>query len=180
VVGFGRSTPSLGVFDWLTPLSGVQRALVLVGVVALALLIGEGWVLFQVMSQQGRLLLRIEALEGRLVEAGQAPSQATVATAGLAVGSLAPSFTLPTLAGETITLAALRALGKPVVLLFSDPGCGPCNALLPEIGRWQREHAAKLVVALVSRGTIEANRPKASENGLRHVLLQKDREFALS
>jgi peroxiredoxin len=72
----------------------------------------------------------------------------------------------------------LRALGKPVVLLFSDPGCGPCSALLPEIGRWQREHATKLVVALISRGTVEANRPKATEYGLTHVLLQKDREVA--
>ena len=147
--------------------------------VVLALLIGEGWVLLQIMSQQGRLLLRLEALEARLTEAGvTAPPQAAAGMAGLAVGSPAPSFTLPTLSGETITLQALRALGKPVVLLFSDPGCGPCNALLPEIGRWQQEHATKLVVALISRGTVEANRPKVSEYGLTHVLLQQDREVA--
>jgi peroxiredoxin/uncharacterized membrane protein YphA (DoxX/SURF4 family) len=178
VVIFGRSASSLSVLDWLAPLSVSQRIEVLVGVLLLALLIGEGWLLFQVMSQQGRLLLRIEALEGRLAEAGQAPSQATAGTAGLAVGSPAPSFTLPTLSGEAITLQALRALGKPVILLFSDPGCGPCTALLPEIGSFQREHAAKVVVALISRGTVEANRPKVTEDGLTHVLLQKDREIA--
>jgi len=72
----------------------------------------------------------------------------------------------------------LRTLGKPVVLLFSDPGCGPCTALLPEVGRWQHDHANKLVVALISRGTVEANRAKGTESGLRHVLLQKDREVA--
>src|SRR5204862_8015946 len=49
---------------------------------------------------------------------------------------------------------------------------------LPEGGRWQREHATKLVVALLSRGTVEANRPKVTEYGLTHVLLQKDREVA--
>jgi uncharacterized membrane protein YphA (DoxX/SURF4 family) len=103
VVIFGRSASSLSVLDWLAPLSVSQRIEVLVGVLLLALLIGEGWLLFQVMSQQGRLLLRIEALEGRLAEAGQAPSQATAGTAGLAVGSPAPSFTLPTLSGEAIT-----------------------------------------------------------------------------
>ncbi len=178
VVAFGRSVPALGVLDWLAPLSLAQRIEVLVGVVVLALLIVEGWVILQVMSQQGRLLLRIEALEGRLAEAGQAPSPVAAGTAGLAVGSPAPGFTLPTLAGETITLQALRALGKPVVVIFSDPGCGPCNALLPEIGRWQREHATKLVVALISRGTVEANRPKVTEYGLTHALLQKDREVA--
>jgi peroxiredoxin len=124
------------------------------------------------------LLLRIEALEARLSEAGLAPSPATEGTAGLAIGSPAPSFALPTLTSETITLEALRALGKPVLLLFSGPGCGPCNALLPEIGRWQREHASKVVVALISRGTVEANRPEVTEYGLTHVLLQKDREVA--
>src|SRR5213078_574628 len=74
VVAFGRSTPQVGVLDSLAPLSVSQRIEVLAGVVALALLIGEGWVLLQVLSQQGRLLLRVDALEGRLAEAGQAPS----------------------------------------------------------------------------------------------------------
>jgi peroxiredoxin len=178
VVAFGRSMPAPGVLDWLAPLSVSQRIEVLAGLVVLVLLIGEGWLLFQVMSQQGRSLLRIEALEARLAEAGLTVPQAIAGTAGLPVGTQAPGFALPTLSGETTTLQALRALGKPVVVIFSDPGCGPCTALLPEIGRWQREHATKLVVALISRGTVEANRPKASEYGLTHVLLQQDREVA--
>jgi peroxiredoxin/uncharacterized membrane protein YphA (DoxX/SURF4 family) len=179
IVVLGRSTPPLGVLDWLVPLSLFQRIEVGGSVLLLALLIGEGWVLFQVLSQQGRLLLRIEALEARVTEAGGAAMpQPTAGTVGLAIGSSAPSFTLPTFSGESITLEALRALGKPVLLLFSDPGCGPCNALLPEIGRWQRDYASKVVVALISRGTVEANRPKVSEHGLRHVLLQQDREIA--
>jgi peroxiredoxin len=77
-----------------------------------------------------------------------------------------------------VTLDALRALGKPVVLLFSDPGCGPCTALLPEVARWQRDLASKLVVALISRGDPEANRQKVTEYGLTHVLQQQDREVA--
>src|SRR5947209_1607864 len=180
ILVLGRITPQLGVLDWLASLSVSQRIEVLVGVVLLALLIGEGWVLFQMMSQQGRMLLRLEALEARLAEAGlvPAPAPATGATAGLGVGSPPPSFGLPTLSGETTRLEALRALGKPVVLLFSDLGCGPCSALLPDVGRWQREHATKLVVALVSRGTVEANRPKVTEYSLTHVLLQHDQEVA--
>jgi peroxiredoxin len=181
ILVLGRSTSQVGVLDWLTPLSVSQRIEVLVGVVLLVLLIGEGWMILQMMSQQGRLLLRLEALEARLAEAGLAPSPATGATgatAGLAVGSPAPSFVLPTLSGETTRLESLRALGKPVMLLFSDPGCGPCSALLPEVGRWQREYATKVVVALISRGTVEANHPKATEYGLTHVLLQNDREVA--
>ena len=162
----------------MAPMSGLQRVEVLGGVLVLLLLLGEGWVLLQIMRQQGRLLLRLEALETRQTGASLAEPPLVEGTVGLAVGTPAPSFTLPTLSGETLSLAALRALGKPVILVFSDPGCGPCNTLLPEIGQWQRDHANKLVVALISRGTVEANRPKASEHGLRHVLLQADREVA--
>src|SRR5947207_15608589 len=92
VVAFGRSMPGPGVLDWLAPLSVSQRLEVLAGLVVLALLIGEGWVLVHVLSQQGRLLLRIEALEGRLAAAGQAPSPVAARTAGLAVGSPAPAL----------------------------------------------------------------------------------------
>ena len=147
----------------------------MVGALLLVLLIGEGWLLMQMMTQQGRLLLRIEALETRL---GQAPPQPGAPAAGLAVGSPAPAFNLHGVHGEMMTLEALRSLGKPLVLLFTDPGCGPCTALLPDVGKWQRDHAAKLKVALISRGTVEANRAKITEPGVTNVLLQKDREIA--
>ncbi len=183
VVVFERGAPGLSIFGWLTALPMIQRIEVLGGMVVFALLIGEAWVLLQVMAQQGRLLLRIEALEAERAGTGMAQEPAatgnsSLAVMGLPLGTAAPTFSLPTLTGEMITLQALRALGKPVVLIFSDPGCGPCNALLPEIGRWQREYASKAVVALISRGTAEANRAKISEHGLRHVLLQQDREIA--
>src|SRR5690242_4358466 len=48
VVAFGRSMPAPGVLDWLAPLSVSQGTLVLAGLVVLVLLIGEGWLLFQV------------------------------------------------------------------------------------------------------------------------------------
>src|SRR5205085_2672241 len=76
------------------------------------------------------------------------------------------------------TLDFLRAGGKPILLLFSDPGCGPCMALMPEIGRWQRDYMGKLTLALISRGTPEANRAKSTEHGITQLLLQKDREIA--
>jgi thiol-disulfide isomerase/thioredoxin len=65
-----------------------------------------------------------------------------------------------------------------VLLLFTNPNCGPCQALLPEVGRWHREHSAKLTVALVSEGTAADNRAKTAEQGLSRVLLQKKREVA--
>src|SRR5213080_2134403 len=69
VVVFGRSTPVLGVFDWLGALTMGQRLEVLAGVVVVLLLAG-GWLLWQVMIQHGPVLLRLEALEAWLAEAG--------------------------------------------------------------------------------------------------------------
>jgi peroxiredoxin/uncharacterized membrane protein YphA (DoxX/SURF4 family) len=175
VVAFGRHTTGPGVLELLAQLTVNQKVGLVVGALVLVLLIGEGWLLLQTMTQQGRLLLRIEALEARL---GMAASQSAVRTVGLPVGTPAPTFDLPSLNGETATLQTLRSLGKPVVLLFTDPGCGPCTALLPEVGQWQRDHTTKMVLALLSRGTVEANRAKVTEPGVTHVLLQKDREVA--
>ena len=64
------------------------------------------------------------------------------------------------------------------MLLFTDPNCGPCTAMLPEIRRWQKEYAEELTISLVSRGTVQENRAKSTEHGLRGVLMQKDWEVS--
>src|SRR5712692_9836306 len=173
VVGFGRTNAGLDFLGWFASLAVAQRIELVVGAIVVALLALESWVLFQTMKQQGRLLLRLEALEARF--AGSAGGDTF---RGLPVGSQAPAFSLSDLHAEVLTLDALRAPGKPVVLIFSDPGCGPCTALLPEVGRWQRDYAGKLTVTLISRGSVEANRAKTSEHGISQVLLQHEREIA--
>ena len=154
------------------------------GVLVLALLAGQWWFLVHLLRQNGRLLVRLEALEESVAAGGSvAPSENGTAlhqAEGRPVGSAAPDFSLSGLHGETLTLDALRAPGKPVLMLFTDPGCGPCNAMLPDVGRWQEEHAQKLTLALVSQGEVEENKTKASEHGLRNVLLQKDWEVSAS
>ena len=154
----------------------MTHVLLACAVVGLALVALEGWVLVQVLRQNGRLLLQLEGLEQKI---GAAPVQASVAqqpAAGLALGTPAPAFRLEGLFGETLTLDALRASGRPVMLTFTDPNCGPCQALLPDLARWQRELAPTLALALISRGTAEENRAKSSEHGLTQLLLQQDRE----
>jgi thiol-disulfide isomerase/thioredoxin len=96
------------------------------------------------------------------------------------VGTPAPGFELPNLADAQTSLSDLMAPNAPTMLVFSDPGCGPCNALMPEVARWQQEHAGKLTIAVISRGDLEANRSKAGQHGVRNVLLQKNREVAES
>jgi thiol-disulfide isomerase/thioredoxin len=75
------------------------------------------------------------------------------------------------------TLDELRAKGNPVLLLFADPDCGPCRALLPEVGRWQHRYGSRLTLAVVSRGTPEANR-QVTRHAVTHILLQQKHEVA--
>src|SRR5215212_5961913 len=121
---------------WLGAVSTAQLLILLGGILVLALLAGQWTFLVHLLQQNGRLLVRLEALEASLAAGGSvAPSQNGTPVhqaEGLPVGSEAPDFNLSGLHGETLTLNALRSSGKPVMMLFTDPGCGPCNALLPE------------------------------------------------
>jgi peroxiredoxin len=146
----------------------------LAGALALAF---QGWVLVNLLRQNGRLLLRLDALEAA---AGQPPLPHGMprTPSGLPVGQEAPPFTLPGVFGETLTLESLTALGRPVLLVFVDPGCSPCNAMMPEVAGWQRHHGGDITIALVTTGGLEANRAKASEHGITRVLVQNGREVA--
>jgi len=48
--------------------------------------------------------------------------------------------------------------------------------MLPDVARWQAEHAERLLIVSISRGDLEANRARNAEHNLRRVLLQTDRE----
>src|SRR5215217_4299854 len=178
----GGAGPSA--LSWVGALSAAQLLALLGGVVVLALLAGQWWFLVHLLRQNGRLLVRLEAVEASIAAGGSvAPSEngsPLHQAEGLPVGSEAPEFSLSGLHGETLTLNALRSSDKPVMLLFTDPGCGPCNAMLPDVGRWQEEHAQKLTLALISRGEVEENKTKAQEHALKNVLLQKDWEVSES
>ena len=111
--GPGASGPSaVAWFD--DPLRATIGALALLAAAQAALLVA-------LLRRHGQVLARLDELEAE---------EAT----GLVVGDPAPDFLLPDLDGELVTLADLRARELPVLLLFSHPACGPCAALLPEIG----------------------------------------------
>lgn len=172
--------PGSSAIGWLGEVSLAGGFAILGGVILVAALVGVGWLLIHLLGQNGRLLVRLDAIEAALGGQGvlDAAEAEEDADEGLPIGVPAPAFSLTGLHGETMTLDALRAAGKPVMLVFSDPNCGPCNAMMPDIGRWQRDHASALTTVVVTRGAAEANRAKATQNGLTHVLLQRDDEVA--
>src|SRR5207247_8202601 len=58
---------------------------------------------------------------------------------GLKAGTPAPDFRLPRLDGRgDLSLEELR--GRRVLLVFSSPHCGPCDALAPALEKFHREH----------------------------------------
>jgi peroxiredoxin/uncharacterized membrane protein YphA (DoxX/SURF4 family) len=133
-----------------------------------AILLLETVLLVEVLKQQGRILRRLDIVEGQFARGGT--------LRGLAVGAPAPAFSLPNLEFRPITLDALHAKGLPLVLFFIDPDCGPCEALIPRMAEWQRNHADRLTMASISRGTEKANRTKIKNHRIGEVLLQHDRE----
>lgn len=179
VAWLGHGNTNLSATNWFTTWSLAQQITLITAIIAIVLIAGEGWFLLQTLSQQGRLLLRTERLESRLAQAGIVfgiPGQ-ELSNSGLPVGTKAPAFSGSGLDHETISLTALRALGKPIVLIFTNPHCAPCSTLMPEVERWQYDYADKLTIALISRGSVEDNRAKTSEHHLCRLVLQNQDEI---
>jgi methylamine dehydrogenase accessory protein MauD len=147
----------------------------------IAALVAQGWFIINLLHQNGRLLVRLEALETQRGSEQSQPSPAPSRTPvlGLPVGSLAPKFSLSQLDGKELTLDGLRSTGKPVLLLFTDPDCGPCEALMPQVAAWQRENASRMSIVLASRGLQKKNQALLRKHGIKNILLQNDREVSL-
>ena len=180
VIGWDwRRGGSVSLLGWLTGLSRLDVVILVLVVSALLLLAAAVWVVFHLLRQNGRLLLRMDALEAQVAGNPALPGKAQ-SKAGPPLQSRAPYFALPAMdGGETVTLHHLLAKKRPVALIFSDPNCGPCSVLLPQIANWQKQYPA-LSFAVISRGSVEANKAKLRDVALEPVLLQKDREVAIA
>ena len=105
------------------------------------LLIGVGtWLGFQLVRQNGRLLLRLETIEKQLApRAGAKPREA----GGLPIGMVAPDFELPDLTGVRHKLSEFR--DRNVLLIFFNPQCGYCTKMAPDLAalRGRRRRPAR-------------------------------------
>ncbi|HEV3122692.1 MAG TPA: redoxin domain-containing protein, partial [Isosphaeraceae bacterium] len=145
------------------------------------LLIGVGcWLFYQLVRQNGRMLLRLESLEARLSQSAPSPASAPTAepVRGLAVGAKAPAFDLEDLSGRKRSLA--QFLGRRVLLVFYNPGCGFCTQMLPQLAALPPE-GDKLRPApiIITTGDIRENRKQFRKHRVAcPVLLQKATEVA--
>ena len=103
-----------------------------------------------------------------------------IGDSGLKAGTSAPDFQLPDLQGRMVSLQEYR--GRRVLLFFSDPQCGPCDELAPQLVRLDREKSGNegLEIVVVGRGSAEENRRKAQQYGMEFPVLLQDRKWRVS
>jgi peroxiredoxin len=103
-------------------------------------------------------------------------AQSRINRDGLKASTPAPGFRLPRVDGGELSLEEYR--GRRVLLVFSDPACGPCDQLAPQLEQLHRR-SPDLQVLMVSRRDPEANREKVAEYGLTFpVVLQRHWEIS--
>jgi peroxiredoxin len=148
--------------------------LALAGVATLAIFTCASWLVFQLLAQNGRMLERLDRLEQAL-DALDPLKKSRLVRDGLKAGTVAPDFQLPRVGGSELSLAQYK--GRRVLLVFSDPACGPCNELAPKL---QQLHARRTIsIVMVSRGNIDANIHKMAEHGITFpVALQRQWEIS--
>ena len=161
----------------LPSLDGSAGALVVTALAA-ALLLAIGTLAYlQLLRNHGRLLLRVESLEGALRARGIAIPQADAAAPGLRVGTPAPAFSLERLEGGSLSLEALRSRGKPILLIFTDPDCGPCRKLAPRLAEWHAETGGPVTLVPISRGAAEPTRAEFGDSPIAaDLLLEQEME----
>jgi peroxiredoxin len=144
------------------------------------LLIAVGaWLGYQLLRQNGRILLRLEAIEKQLGRrAGAKEREATRRPEGLPVGEAAPDFELPDLAGSRRKLSDFR--GKDLLLIFFNPKCGFCTKMAADLAALRPEGGdGQATPVVVTTGDVNENRKLIEKYGIRcAVLLQEQMEVA--
>ena len=133
------------------------------------------WIALELMAQNGRLMLRIEALEQRNSGSAQPGAASGI---GQPPGSVLNDFSLPLLSGGTMTLLQWR--GKKVALIFVSPRCSPSIKLLPHLAEaWKTRTPDSPMPLIITTGDVAENRRIFEEHGIQSpVLLQEDNEVA--
>lgn len=168
--------PGLGLGDWARAVGEQSWIGGAVVVVALAVMLMQAGLTLQVLRQQGRLLQRLDGIDARL--GVELSAETAMAAQGLGVGTPAPAFALENLKGEVVTLGGLLEHGRALLLVFMNPHCGPCVAMLDEVAGWMGARPSGMEVVVVSEGTVEENAGKSEGLNPWATLLQREREMA--
>ncbi len=119
----------------------------------------------------GAVLLAALLWKARETQADRRALAASRRPSGLPVGERAPAFHLPGPSGGSVSLTDLRADGKPLLLVFADPKCEPCDQLIDHVARWQGALRERLTIAVLVAGADAADPAHWTAAGVANVLL---------
>lgn len=173
VLAQGQGNTGPGLTAWLGSLSRTDALLLVIAGAFVLFAVVTAFTFMQLLKQSGRLMLRVEAIEAKL---GGREALAAAQESGLALNTKAPEFEARSVDGRRVTLAGIATGSTPLLLLFSEPGCSACEAILPSVARWQREHADRLKIVYVTRQHPEHSLDSITVHGLQNVILQTNRE----
>src|SRR5262245_39559861 len=126
-----------------------------------------GFLLLGALRVLGLLTWRLDQLE--------ATRPSRLGREGLKLGTKAPDFTLPSAAGGERALHDFA--GRKVLLVFTQSGCAPCRAIVPELNRVHEKGEHQVMV--VNNGDPQTTRRWAEENRSRFPVLAQEK-FSLS
>ena len=150
---------------------------ILLSMVLPGLLVASGcWLVYQLLRQNGRILLRLEALEEQVAELGA--RSAAHAPQGLAAGATAPDFELPDLGGKPVSLARWR--GRRGLLMCFHPRCGFCEQMAAGLAALNGGGSeGRPIPLLITTGDPDENRRFMDQHGIRcPVLVQQGDEVS--
>ena len=119
--------------------------------------------------------LRALGLQGWRLEQLEATTASRVGRNGLKPGKIAPDFTLANVSSGEVALRDF--IGRKVLLVFTQSGCGPCNRIMPELNRLQA--AGEVQVLVVNNGELEPTRTWAAQARVRFPVAVQER-YSLS
>jgi methylamine dehydrogenase accessory protein MauD len=105
----------------------------------------------------------------------QATTPSRVGRDGLRVGKKAPAFSLPSTDGSEMALGDFA--GRKVLLVFTQSGCSPCKAIVPELNRLAELGTHQVLV--VNNADVEKTRAWAREAGAHFPVLVQE-HYAVS
>jgi peroxiredoxin len=134
------------------------------------LVVVGSWMGYQLVRQNGRILLRLETIEKLLAARDVPPRQEPQ---GLNIGTPAPDFELPDLSGEQHRLSEFR--GRELLLIFFNPQCGFCTAMADDLAKLPTDgRNGRPVPLVITTGDSETNRRLIQEHGVRCTVLRQD------
>ncbi|MEZ4552482.1 MAG: redoxin domain-containing protein [Dehalococcoidia bacterium] len=134
--------------------------------------------IYNLILQNGRLLIRLDHMEEALFPPPGPEALVEEYLATMPPGREAPPFALPDLNGVVRRIDEWR--GQRVLLVFVDPECAFSRRLVPWlVGATRDVVPGRPLPVIVSTGSLEANRALFDEAGFTGaVLLQRDTEVA--